>query len=143
MISNRQLYIAIELANNLHKDQVDKGGNPYILHPLAVMNKVETIKEKIVAILHDILEDTPMKKEGLLINFDEEIVDAIETLTKIGGQTWDEYIEQIKGNELARKVKIADLEHNMNLSRLNRGITKEDKKRYEKYRAGKEKLEDL
>lgn len=135
MGKQEQLSTAIKIATDYHSGQVDKGGLPYILHPLTVMNNVETIEEKIVAILHDIIEDTPMTKDMLFkLGISEEIVEAIDVISKKKGQTYDEYLELVRDNELARRVKIADLKHNMDLSRLNREITDKDLNRQEKYK---------
>ncbi|KMT21853.1 HD domain-containing protein [Clostridium cylindrosporum] len=127
------LYEAINIASTKHRGQKDKGGSPYILHPLAVMNSVRTIDEKIVAILHDIIEDTDVTKEDLYAIFDKDIVEAVDTISKKKGQRYEEYIELIKNNKLARKVKIADYKHNLDISRLNRECTDEDLKRVNKY----------
>ena len=122
-----KLHIAISLANLFHKGQIDKGGNPYILHPLAVMNSVDTTEEKIVALLHDILEDTNCTEDVLLEYIPKHLFDAVILLTRQEGQTYNNYINNIKDNELARKVKIADIKHNMDLSRIkNRPLTDDD-----------------
>jgi len=129
-----QLYKAIILATNYHNGQLDKAGEPYILHPLRLVSKTHERKEQIVALLHDILEDTKctvdlLKKYG----FDSEIIDAIICLTRKPEETYDQFIERVSLNELAAKVKLLDLEDNMNLRRLN-SITEKDIKRMEKYK---------
>lgn len=123
---------AIEIANSHHGGQVDKGGQPYILHPLVVMNNVEKLDEKIVAILHDVVEDTDCTFDSLRRFFTDEIVSAVHLLTKRKGQSSKDYMMGVKHNELARVVKIADLKHNMDLSRLD-GIADRDVKRNEQY----------
>lgn len=131
---NEQLSKAIHLANKYHEGQVDKSGLPYILHPLHVMNNVDSIEEKIVAVLHDILEDTILATGDLIIyGFDLEIVEAVVTITRIKGEPYANYLERVKSNELARIVKLADLTHNMDITRLH-NPTEKDYKRVEKYK---------
>lgn len=130
-----QLEMAISLAVKHHANQKDKGGNPYIEHPLWVMVHTTGYKCKIAAVLHDIVEDTDVTIEDLKIyGFDKEIVDAIRLLTKDKNSTYEEYIDSLFENPIAVKVKLKDLEHNMDLSRLLNGITEKDKKRNERYR---------
>lgn len=125
--------LALKIAYEAHKGQVDKGGLEYINHPLTVASLVKTNEEKIVAILHDIIEDTKTTIEELkLYNFSDDIINAIDCLTKKQNQSYEEYKEKIKTNKLAIKVKIADLIHNMDMSRLN-NVTKEDIERNIKY----------
>lgn len=133
-MENELLAKAIILATKNHKGQVDKGGNPYILHPLRIMVKVKSLEAKIVAILHDIIEDTDITKEDLLdMEFPYEIVEAIELLSKPKKEDYIHYIRRIKENPLAKEVKMADLQDNMDLSRLNK-ITEKDLNRVEKYK---------
>lgn len=133
-MSNELLAKAIILATENHKEQVDKGGHPYILHPLRVMVRVKSLEAKIVAVLHDIIEDTDITKEDLLnIGFSYEIVEAIELLSKPKKEDYIHYIRRIKENPLAKEVKMADLQDNMDLTRLNK-ITEKDLNRVEKYK---------
>jgi len=128
---------AIELARTYHKGQKDKAGKPYILHPLRLMQSVESVDEKIVAVLHDIVEDTPISLEDLrLKGFSGHIINAIEALTKKQDEDYNTFIERISHNQLAVKVKLVDLEDNMNLSRLPE-ITNKDKERLQKYQKAK------
>ena len=134
---------AIELAKQHHKGQTNKAGKPYIEHPLRVMNQMKSEEEKIVAVLHDIVEDTDislndLKNEG----FSEEVVSAIECLTKQDGENYDSYIERISFNPLAVKIKLADLEDNRDLTRLPQ-VTDKDLERLEKYDKALEKLTRL
>ncbi|MCA1064864.1 GTP pyrophosphokinase (plasmid) [Rossellomorea sp. AcN35-11] len=117
-MNQSMIELAIKLASEYHLGQVDKGGNPYILHPLAVMNRVGKSEEKVVAVLHDILEDTTMTVTELLKHFPREIVEAVEALTRRPEETYREFILRVKENTLARVVKIADMEENMDLSRI-------------------------
>lgn len=130
-----QLEMAINLAVKKHANQKDKGGNPYIEHPLWVMSNITGYKCKIAAVLHDIVEDTDMTIRDLKIyGFDEEIVDAIRLLTRDKNISYDEYIDNLFNNPIAVKVKLKDLEHNMDLTRLPNGLTEKDIKRNEKYK---------
>jgi len=109
---------AIEIAVEAHRGQVDKCKEPYILHPLAVMTAMDTHAEKIVAVLHDVIEDTDHSLLDLsLEGFSENIIDAIDAITKRDNETYFEYINRVKENPLATKVKLADLKHNSLLER--------------------------
>ena len=97
------------------------------------MNNVDGIEAKIVAILHDILEDTILAEPDLIINgFDLKIIEAVISITKIKGETYSDYLDRVKSNELARIVKLADLTHNMDITRLH-NPTEKDYKRVDKY----------
>lgn len=116
---------AIVLAAEMHIGQKDKSGEPYIYHPLSVMMKIKGETAKVVAILHDIIEDTDVTLEDLKESgYPEEVVEAIKAITKIPGESYMGYLIRVKANEIALKVKIADIEHNIQLSRL---IKLEDK----------------
>ena len=131
---------AIELAKQHHEGQTDKAGKPYIEHPLRLMNQVESEDEKIVAVLHDIVEDTDMSLDDLRDEgFSEAVISAIECVTKQDGEDYDSFIERISFNPLAVKVKLADLEDNMDLTRLPE-VTEKDLERVEKYKSAKEIL---
>ena len=141
----KKLYLdrAIELAKQHHEGQTDKAGKPYIEHPLRVMNQVESEEEKIVAVLHDIVEDTDISLDDLRSEgFSEEVVSAVECLTKQDGENYDSYIERISFNPLAVKIKLADLEDNRDLTRLPE-VTDKDLERIEKYDKALEKLTRL
>lgn len=126
---------ALRIAETAHEGQYDKGGTPYILHPLTVAGKVREPEEKIAALLHDVVEDTEVTLEELAREFPPVIVEAVDRLTKKKGPGYslEAYLEGVRENKIARKVKLADLEHNMDLSRIpNPG--QEDYSRQEKYR---------
>lgn len=130
---NEQFQIALELAVEKHKNQTDKAGNPYILHPLHVMENVNSKEGKIVAILHDIIEDTDITEDYLLkIGLSKRIVDAVVALTRSEDRDYQEYIKNLSSNPLAKEVKIADLEHNMDLKRLPT-LEEKDLERNRKY----------
>lgn len=110
---------AISIAVEAHRGQVDKAEKPYILHPLRLMLKMTNEKEMVVAVLHDVVEDTGWTIEKLAEEgFNSEIIEAIKLLTHNKNESYEKYIEKIKSNELATRVKIADLEDNMDLKRI-------------------------
>jgi len=110
---------AIHLAVEAHFHQKDKAGNPYIEHPIYVMNSVDDIREKIVAILHDVVEDTDYSLDQLRsLGFPEEIVEAVDAISKRVGETTHEYLDRVKVNTLALAVKKADMRHNSKFERL-------------------------
>jgi ribosomal protein S18 acetylase RimI-like enzyme len=124
---------AITLAAEHHDGQVDKGGEPYILHPLRVMQAAKTDEEKIVAVLHDIVEDTNYSMDDLQKDgFSQDVIEAIGYLTRKFEETYDEFIQRIRRNPLATKVKLLDIADNMNLDRIP-NPTQEDYERLEKY----------
>lgn len=130
---NEQFQIALELAVEKHKNQTDKAGNPYILHPLHVMENVNSKEGKIIAILHDIIEDTDVTEDYLLkIGLSKRIVDAVVALTRSEDIDYQEYIKNLGSNPLAKEVKLADLEHNMDLKRLPT-LEEKDLERNRKY----------
>lgn len=101
---------ALSIAYEAHEKQVDKAGAPYILHPMRVALHCKTEEEKVVALLHDVLEDSPMTLEDLKSEgFNEEILEALKCLTKIKGEDYRDFIQRIVLNPLATRVKIQDL----------------------------------
>lgn len=125
---------AIAIAATAHAGQVDKGGAPYILHPLKVMLRMSSLEERIVAVLHDVVEDCgisleDLRKEG----FSEEVLSAIESVTKVPGESYEDFVERATQNPIGRVVKLADLEENSDLSRIA-SPSWEDLERVEKYR---------
>lgn len=134
---------AIDIAKEAHKGQVDKTGNEYIDHPLRVMIAVHSVSEKIVGVLHDVIEDTDWTFERLEAEgFTTEIIEALKCVTKLSeDEPYDAFIERVKTNPLAVAVKIKDLADNMDIRRLNE-LTEKDFKRLQKYhRAYKELVE--
>lgn len=137
---------AFELVEEIFKDTVDKGGNSYINHLTKVASKLKGEKDKTIALLHDVLEDTELTKDDLLsMGFPEEIVDAVVILSRKDNEIYSEFIKRISysNNISAIKVKIADLEDNMDLSRIS-NPTDEDIKRVEKrYKPAYKMLTDI
>ena len=136
---------AIELARALaafaHAGQTDKAGKRYVNHPIAVSEKVSSPEEKITALLHDVLEDTPIRPETIADLFGEEILADIQAVTRLEGEDYMDFVARAKRNPVARAVKLADLEHNLDLSRIP-NPTSEDFERMEKYRKAKALLLD-
>ena len=127
---------ALKIAFNAHKNQVDKNGVPYIFHPFYVACQQEDEISIIVALLHDVVEDTDITLEDLEKDFPIEVIDALKLLTHNKEDNYLEYILKIKDNPIARKVKLADLTHNSNLTRLEE-FGKEDLERIAKYELAK------
>ena len=128
-------------ATKMHEGQTDKAGRPYIEHPRAVASMVDGETEKVVAWLHDTVEDTPATIEQIREMFGDEIADAVAAMTHDKSVPYMDYVRNIKKNPIARKVKMADLSHNMDLSRLA-NVTDEDLARVEKYKKAYEILKD-
>lgn len=123
------------LATNAHAGQFDRGGNPYILHPLKVMHYLKTTDEELqcIALLHDVVEDTDTSWHDLEdIGCTERVINAVKALTKLPGQTYEEYQEVVFNNVDAMRVKMCDLRHNTDIRRL-KGVTQKDIDRITKY----------
>ena len=124
---------AYEIAKKAHLGQVDKAGEAYIKHPEKVASFVKTDEEKAVAYLHDIIEDTELTLEDLNeYGFSKEVIEAVDVITKKRGEDYQSYLNSVKKNKLARAVKLADLRHNSDLTRLTK-VTEKDIERKEKY----------
>ena len=124
---------AIQIAAWAHENQLDKGGQPYILHPLRVMLAVTTPHERMAAVLHDVVEDSKVKLFDLEDeNFPVEVVDAIFALTKTAGEGRIAAAHRAAANPIARVVKLADVADNMNLARIPKP-TKKDFARLKEY----------
>ena len=133
---------AMMIAFNAHKEQFDKTGLPYIFHPFHLAEQMADENSICVALLHDVVEDTDitfedLQKEG----FTEEIIGSLKLLTHNLDVPYMEYVKLIKTNPTARLVKLADLKHNSDLTRLNK-ISEEDIIRYNKYQEAIKLLED-
>jgi len=127
---------AIEIAASAHRNQADKGGNPYILHPIRVMMSLDTEDEKIVGVLHDIVEDSDvwnferLREEG----FEENILSALKSVTKLSeDEDYRQFIKRAGQNEIGRNVKIADIRDNLDVSRMG-FLEEKDLLRINKYK---------
>ena len=124
---------AYEIAKRAHLGQVDKAGEDYIKHPQKVASFVKSDEEKAVAYLHDVIEDTELTLEDLHeYEFSKEVIEAVDIITKKKGEDYQSYLNSVKKNKLARAVKLADLRHNSDLTRLTK-VTEKDIERKEKY----------
>jgi hypothetical protein len=133
---------AAVIAEEAHQGQLDRAGAPYILHPLHLAAQASTVDERIVALLHDVVEDTAwdlpaLAREG----FSETVLRAIDALTRRPDETYDDFVERVARDRLATRVKILDLSHNSDLSRLP-SATEEDRARVRKYERARKRLED-
>lgn len=125
---------AILLAAKAHDGQTDKGGNPYILHPIRLASKAKTTEESIVAVLHDVVEDSnitlfDLKNEG----FSSNVIAALDCLTRRADESYEGFIKRIKLNPLASNVKLLDLEDNCDINRIPQP-TDADYARIDKYK---------
>lgn len=133
---------AMQIAYKAHAGAVDKSGVPYIFHPSHLAEQMETEHEVIVALLHDVVEDSDITMEDLAAaGFPQDVLDAIRLLTRDKETPYLEYIAHLKENPLAKKVKMADLRHNSDVTRLE-GIDAEAGKRLKKYGAALQMLQN-
>ena len=124
---------AIALAATAHRGQVDKSGQPYILHPIRVMMRCQTEPQRIAAILHDVVEDTGRTFDDLReLGYPEDIIKALDCLTKRDGEPYEAFVERAASDPIARVVKLADIEDNLDLRRLP-GISDKDVERIGRY----------
>ena len=132
---------AIQIATEAHKGHLDKAGRDYIGHPLRVMEMGKTEDEKIVGVLHDVIEDTDWTFERLEAEgFSREVIEALKCVTKLSeNENYDDFIERVKKNPLAVAVKINDLTDNMDIRRLPY-LSDKDVKRLKKYLKAYKKL---
>lgn len=143
--AHEQLAIAISLAAEGHKNQFDRGGRPYILHPLKVMHYLKTDDYELmaIAVLHDLIEDTKFTFEDLRnAGLSDRVVEGVRALTKNVGETYEEYKERVKRNIDAVRVKMSDLRHNSDIRRL-KGVTQKDIERIVKYQKFYLELEQI
>jgi (p)ppGpp synthase/HD superfamily hydrolase len=126
---------AIAIAAEAHAGQQDKSGAPYVLHPLRMMLRLTSNDERIVAVLHDVCEDCPgwtferLRAEG----FSEQVLTALNSVTKREGETYEDFVRRAADNPIGRTVKLADLQDNCDLSRINTP-SERDFERIERYK---------
>ena len=133
---------AIEIAAQAHAGQVDKAGAPYIQHPLRVMLSLTSPAQRIAAVLHDVVEDTDWTLERLRAEgFDDEVVGAVDALTRRDGEDYCEFIRRAGQHPIARVVKMADLRDNMDLTRIPEP-SDGDRARLERYRTALQLLSE-
>jgi len=132
---------SLEIALKAYSGQRDKAGKTYILHPLRIMSKMETEYEMSVALLHDVIEDSNYSADDLLKEgIPPEVVEAVQLLSKVSGETYDQFIDRIVDNSLASKVKLADIEDNINVLRLE-SVGEKDLERVAKYHRAWKKIQ--
>ena len=125
---------AIELAVEYHLGQRDKAGHPYILHPLRVMLRCQGEEAQMVAVMHDLLEDTPVTEDFLRQQgFSEAVLRGLQGVTRDPQESYEQFVQRAKLDPLSRQVKLADLEDNMDIRRLAQ-ISAKDLKRLQRYR---------
>lgn len=141
MIYTPMTKAALKLCFEAHKDQTDKSGMPYVFHPFHLAELMPDEKTTVVALLHDVIEDTEYTIDDLKnMGFSDDILSAIALMTHADGIPYMEYVALIKANPIAKTVKLADLRHNSDLSRLDK-VTAQDRERAEKYKKAIELLE--
>lgn len=120
MIYTEKTKKAMELCFEAHKDQVDKSGLPYVFHPFHLAEQMETEETIIAALLHDVVEDTDYTLEDIKeMGFGDAVTDALSLLTHDDDTNYMDYVRAIKGNPIAKAVKLADLRHNSDITRLD------------------------
>lgn len=137
MIYTKMTNRAMELAYRAHHGQFDKNGVPYVFHPFHLAEQMDTEETVTAALLHDVVEDTDYTLEDLrAMGFPDPVLEALSLLTHDPSVPYMEYVKRLKNNPIARAVKLADLTHNSDLSRLP-AVTERDLARVEKYRRAK------
>lgn len=127
------LEIAISIAALAHAGQVDKAGAPYILHPIRVMQRLTTDEQRIVGVLHDVLEDTRVVRCDLAASgFGTNILNALDFVTRLSGESYRDFIIRAAQNPIGRAVKLSDLEDNQDIGRIS-SPTDADRRRSDKY----------
>lgn len=119
MIYTKNIKKAVNIAYNAHMGQSDRFGMPYVFHPIHLAESMDTEEECICAILHDVVEDTSITFEQLEKEFSKGVIEALKLLTHDKKVSYNEYIIKLKDNPIAKKVKLADLKHNSDITRLN------------------------
>ena len=132
MIYTENTKKAMNIAFNAHNGQFDKSGVPYIYHPIHLAEQMQTEEECIVALLHDVVEDTEITFEKLEKEFSAPIIQALKLLTHDDSIEYMDYVRNLKNNSIAKNVKLADLRHNSDETRLEK-LTEKDVKRNQKY----------
>ena len=141
MIYTEHTKRALRLAYEAHKGQYDKSGVPYVFHPLHLAEQMEDEESIVAALLHDVVEDTAYSLADLrAMGFPEKALEAVALLTHDPTEPYLSYVARVKENPIARRVKLADLRHNSDLSRIKK-VTERDLKRVEQYAAAIRLLE--
>lgn len=132
---------AIALAVEAHRGQVDHVDQPYILHPLRVMFRLEDELDRIVAVLHDVIEDTNLTLDDLRQQgYSEEVLAALDGVTRREDESYEDFVERSLAHPISRRVKLADLDDNMDIRRLSTPLNKQDFDRLQRYRRAWDRL---
>jgi len=133
---------SLKIALDAYTGKKDKAGKTYILHPLRIMQKMESVELKAVAILHDVIEDSDYTADDLRTEgIPDEVVEAVVSLTRNEGESYSDFIDRASRNVLARDVKLADIEDNMDILRLEE-IREKDLERLKKYHKAYSRLKE-
>lgn len=133
---------ALRLCYKAHEGQMDKGGVPYVFHAIHVAEQMQDEYDTCVALLHDVVEDTDYEIEDIVAaGFPDEVIEALRHITKLENQPYEDYIKVVKQNPIAVRVKLADIEHNSDLTRLP-VVDDAARKRINKYKLAKKELMD-
>ena len=142
MIYTKMTKLAMKLCFEAHKDQTDKTGLPYIFHPFHLAEQMQDEDAIVLALLHDVVEDSEYTLEDLRkFGFSSRVLTALALLTHDPQVPYMDYVRQIRENPLATKVKLADLRHNSDMTRLDE-VSQADRRREEKYQAAIRLLEE-
>lgn len=139
-----QLDSALKLATLAHKGQTDKNGVDYIQHPIRVAASLPDEREKVVALLHDVLEDTDLSLKQIIaeVNLSKEQILALQCLTRINNESTLDYMKRVVTSKMAIRVKLADLRDNMDVSRYTRPLTEQDVRMLNKFIFEQEYIKD-
>ena len=133
---------ALRLSFDAHINQVDKSGMPYVYHPIHLAEQMKDEDTIIVALLHDVVEDTDTTIEDIRkLGFSKDVCEALSLMTHDDSVPYMDYIKKLRSNQIAKAVKLADLKHNSDLTRLDI-VTEKDRKRVEKYKAAEQLLSE-
>ncbi len=142
MVYTKKTKLAMRIAFEAHKNQMDKCGVPYVFHPIHLAEQMSDEKTTCAALLHDVVEDTPMTFEELeSYGFDSDVIEALKLLTHADDVPYMDYVAALKHNKIAKAVKLADLKHNSDMTRLDE-IDDYAIKRAEKYKSAIKLLEE-
>ena len=124
---------AIRIAVEAHRGKKDRAGAPYVLHPLRLLFRVRTDAERMAAVLHDVVEDTAWTLDDLrAVGFADEVVDAVDALTRRKGESYEAFVDRAAAHPVARRVKLADIEDNLDLRRIGH-VEGRDLERIDRY----------
>ena len=141
--SNDLIYKSLEIVTRLFNDKCDKGGFPYVIHLLKVYSGVSEYIEKVCALLHDVVEDTNVTYDDLRsVGYSDEVIDILKIITKLKGEDYRKYIDRIieSNNIHAMNIKLSDLRHNMDLSRIKNQTTNDYERIQKRYEPAYERI---